>query len=489
MKKRLSDLLRGLYLEVKGEPKPVEVSGLAYDSRVAGSGDLFFCVKGFRDDGHRYLPDAERNGAVASVVERFVDGVGIPQFRVGDVRLAMSEVSARFYDHPSDALSVIGITGTKGKTTTTFLMESILRAAGYPSGLIGTIAYRVGKKLVKAHRTTPEAVDLQRMLHDAVESGLKYVVMEVSSHSLALHRVASVRFAASLLTNLQPEHLDFHGSMDEYIAAKSKLFDLTEGVIVVNRDSEYFDAVLKRLGKRSFHTYSLNGKGDVNARVLRMDDGGVSLKVEYSGGDFEVESPLVGMFNAYNVTAAVSLSLCMGVPVESVVEGVKVLSAVPGRMERVDTPWGWRVIIDYAHTVDSYRELMSAVRSFTSGRVISVFGLGGNRDPRHRPAMGRLSVQVADFVVITSDNPRWEEPSEITRAIEQGCIEAGGKGRYAVIVDRQEAIRYAMQMARKGDSVVVSGKGHEDYILVKGKYYPYSDRDVVNRVLREMGAE
>ena len=486
MEKDLVELLEGIPVETRGDYRRVKVKGLEYDSRKVKEGELFFCVRGFQDDGHRYLYDAERNGAVAGVVEYFVDGVGIPQLKVNDVRLVMSEVSARFYSHPSNRIKVIGITGTKGKTTTTFLVDSILRASGYSSGLLGTVAYRLGNKVVKAHRTTPEAVDLQRMLYEAADTGLDAVVMEVSSHSLSLHRVSHVRFVASLLTNLQPEHLDFHGSMEGYMSAKAKLFELTDGVVVLNRDTKHFDEIASCVKDRELYTYSLRGMGDVNASVVQMDENGISLRISHAGNSFEVESPLVGMFNVYNVTAAIALALFMGVPIDDVVKGVSSLSAVPGRMERIDTPWGWRVVVDYAHTVDSYRELISAVRSFTKGRIISVFGLGGNRDPRHRPAMGKLSVKVADFVVITSDNPRWEEPSQIAKAIEQGCIEAGGKGKYEVILDRKEAIRYAMRMARPGDTVVVSGKGHEDYILIKGKYYPYSDRDVVNGVLREM---
>jgi UDP-N-acetylmuramoyl-L-alanyl-D-glutamate--2,6-diaminopimelate ligase len=466
--------LREVLGDAARDAPPVEVTALAYDNRLVTPGTLFFCVPGFTRDGHEYAPDAIARGAAALVVQRPL-GLGVPEVLVGDVRAAMAPAAAKINGDPTAALRAIGITGTNGKTTTAFLIRGLLEAAGRRTGLVGTVNAVVGGRERAMVRTTPEAIDLQRMFAEMRDSGDEAVVMEVSSHALALHRADAIHWAVAIFTNLTQDHLDFHPTMEDYFLAKRRLFEAGPGVAIVNVDDPYGarlahdfpDAI--RIGIESPHA-------QVRARAIESDASGSTFTVD----GLTVRSPLPGRFNVLNVLGALAAVRALGVDDETIAEALMHAARVPGRFEPVDEGQPFAVLVDYAHTPDSLDNVLRAARPLAKGRVIVVFGAGGDRDRAKRPLMGAVACEHADVVIVTSDNPRSEDPEAIVAAILGGC----GAG-VEVEIDRRAAIERGIGIAEAGDVVIVAGKGHEQgQEFADGHKVPFDDVSVAREALR-----
>jgi len=487
--KDLDSLLEGMPFSVRGPDLPAEVDGLSCDSRSLRPGDLFFCLRGARADGHRFAVEAASAGACAVIAETDL-GVELarPLIQVPDTRRAMAVVAARFYDYPSRQVQVIGVTGTNGKTSTTYFTSSIFEHAGYPTGVIGTLGYRLGTEWSSATMTTPESLDLQRYLRHMVDARLRSVVMEVSSHALALHRVLGTEFHTVVFTNLGHDHLDFHGTLDEYRRAKESLFfnggdELVSygggRIAVINRDDPVGRGILERTSLPTV-TYGVGGEGDVRALGIDLGRDSTRMRIRFPDGEVPVQLRMPGRVNVYNALAAAAAAAASLIPPEHIVSGLEAVHRVPGRMESVEGGQPFAVIVDYAHNPPALERLLVGVREVTAGRVIVVFGCGGDRDRQKRPEMGRLAGSVADHSVVTSDNPRTEEPAAIIREIVEG-FEPGAS--YEVVVGRAEAIERAIESARPGDSVVIAGKGHEDYQILGDRRVHFDDREVARDIL------
>lgn len=479
-----SDLIKGLNaLDLRGNID-IEIDGIAYDSRKAGKNYVFICIDGTAADGHEFAGEALKNGAAAFIVQRDIDiGTDAPVLRTDDTRKALALVSDRFYGHLTDRFNLIGITGTKGKTTTTFMVKSILEASGRKVGLIGTLGTRIGDRVLYSERTTPESLDLQELFLQMVEEGVDDVVMEVSSQGLALERVCCCDFDTGVFTNLSRDHISSreHASMEEYLLAKCMLFKMCRRGLV-NLDSEYAPIVLQQ-AQCPMMTYGIDSGADIRALNIAKMQTHVEFDMEspWYAERFRVNIP--GRFSIYNALAAAGVCGLLGIPSGAVKAGLERVQ-VPGRAESVDTGRDFSVIIDYAHTPDSLENILSTVKDYAAGDVISVFGCGGDRDRTKRPMMGKISGRIADFTVITSDNPRTEEPSEIIAEIERGIRDTGGK--YCCITDRREAIRYALLNAKPKDVVVLAGKGHETYQTFGDRTIHFDEREIVRDILNEM---
>jgi UDP-N-acetylmuramoyl-L-alanyl-D-glutamate--2,6-diaminopimelate ligase len=463
--------------ELMGEGLPdVEITGLAYASRDVTPGSLFFCVKGFTADGHDFAPDAVSRGAAALVCERPL-GLGVPEVVVDDVRAAMGPAAARFFGDPTATLRVVGITGTNGKTTTAFLVRHLLEAGGVQTGLLGTVKRIVGGSEEEVERTTPEAIDLQATFRRMLEVGDRACAMEVSSHALELGRADAIRFACRVFTNLTQDHLDFHGTMDAYFAAKQRLFE-RPGVAVVNVDDEYGRRIAG--GRDDVITFAIEHEADYRAREVRFDVSGASFACETPDGPLELESPLPGLFNVQNVLGAVAVARSLGVDAGTVAEGLRTFGPVPGRFETVDEGQDFGVLVDYAHTPDSLENVLRAAREITRNRLHVVFGAGGDRDRSKRPLMGKAAAGLADRVIVTSDNPRNEDPEAIADQVMEGVGEGAERE-----LDRRRAIALAVETAEPGDVVVIAGKGHEQgQEFARGRKEPFDDVTVAREALR-----
>jgi UDP-N-acetylmuramoyl-L-alanyl-D-glutamate--2,6-diaminopimelate ligase len=473
----LAELITGLgEARVVGD-RGVEVDGLAYDSRRVGAGTLYFCVPGQRTDGHDFAPAAVEAGAVALVVERELD-LPVPQVVVADARAAMAPLAARFWGDPTAELRVAGVTGTNGKTTTAFLIREVLEAAGIRSGLLGTVKQVVGGVEEEVVRTTPEAIDLQATFRRMLEGGDRACAMEVSSHALALHRSDAIHFEVALFTNLTQDHLDFHADMEEYFAAKRMLFEMGPRHAIVNVDDPYGRRLAEDLEAL---TFSADGRdADFSARDATFDATGARFRV----GDLEIRTRLPGHFNIANALAAFAAASAMGVDGESAAQALAAASAPPGRFEPIDEGQPFAVLVDYAHTPDSLENVLAAARRLTSGRVISVFGAGGDRDRDKRPRMGRVAAAQSDLTIVTSDNPRSEGPEAIVEEVLAGIEDREG---VEAEPDRRAAIALALSRAEPGDTVVVAGKGHEQgQEFENGRKIPFDDRDVAREELRRL---
>ena len=453
-----------------GAPE-VEISGLAYTSQSVTPGALFFCVPGFRSDGHDFAPDAVERGAAALVTERRLD-LGVPEVVVNDVRAAMGPAAARFYGDPTAELDVVGITGTNGKTTTAYLVRHLLEAAGRQTGLLGTVKRVVGGVEEEVERTTPEAIDLQETFSRMRDGGDEAVAMEVSSHALELGRVAGIRFACRVFTNLTQDHLDFHETMDAYFAAKRRLFE-KPGLSVVNVDDDYGRRIA---GEVDAVTFGIERDADYRARDVQFDVMGSRFTLETPDGELRLESPLAGLFNVQNVVGAIATVRSLGVERISL-DG---FGRVPGRFEAVDEGQDFGVLVDYAHTPDSLENVLRAAREVARGRVHVVFGAGGDRDRGKRPLMGDAARRLADRVLVTSDNPRSEQPEAIIDEVMEGA----GPGAERE-VDRRRAIARVIEDAEPGDVVVIAGKGHEQgQEFENGRKEPFDDVTVAREALR-----
>jgi UDP-N-acetylmuramoyl-L-alanyl-D-glutamate--2,6-diaminopimelate ligase len=467
-----------------GLPAGVDVTSLAYDSRAVGPGTLFFCVSGFTRDGHEFAPAAIEQGAVALVVERPL-GLGVPEVVVPSARAAMAPVAARFHHDPSATLAVVGITGTNGKTTTAYLIRSLLEADGRQTGLLGTVTTVIGGDEREAVRTTPEAIDLQADFAAMLAGGDQAVAMEVSSHALDLHRADAIHWAAAIFTNLTQDHLDFHETMEAYFAAKRRLWEAGPALAVANVDDAYGARLAAEFPDTV--TIGIDQPADYRARNVESGFAGSTFAVDTPDGELELTSPLPGRFNVLNVLGAVAVARGLGVDEETVVRAVASAGRVPGRFEPVDEGQPFAVLVDYAHTPDSLDNVLRAARELTGGRVVCAFGCGGDRDRGKRPLMGAIAARLADAVVVTSDNPRSEDPEAIIAEILAGVDDRDG---VEAIVDRRAAIARAVALAEPGDVVVIAGKGHEQgQEFEGGRKLPFDDVSVAREALRGPDAE
>ena len=462
------------------------IGGIEYDSRRVKTGDLFVAIRGRRADGtpfdgHEYVRSAVDRGAYAVVLEQDVEAPAT-RIVVPDSRKAMARLASRFYGDPVERLKIVGITGTNGKTTVSYLIRALFERAGLRSGLIGTLGYLVGTKRRDAPFTTPESVELHRTLSDMVRAGQEAVVMEVSSHALALDRVYGVPFSGAVFTNLSRDHLDFHRTQEAYLSAKARLFEELDAHswAVINADDPAGRTLMERT-RASVLTYGLSDEADVRAGTPRLTARGIDLTVDTPDGAFEVSLKLRGRFNVYNALAAVATGVACGMDRAVIQEGVGSVEGVPGRFEAVDAGQDFLVLVDYAHTPDALERVLSAARELTQGRLIVVFGCGGDRDRGKRPEMGAVADRLADFSVVTSDNPRTEDPDAIIRQIGAGMSPDGAR---TVLADRKRAISEALRDARSGDVVVIAGKGHEAVQILGTRRVPFDDREVVRELLK-----
>lgn len=462
------------------------IKGISYDSRQTKPGDLFVAISGFQLDGHHYVKEAQKKGACAALVEKPLQNCDLPQIVVKDTRVALGLVSANFYGHPAQQLKILGITGTNGKTSCTYLVKSILEAAGYRVGLIGTIEILLGKEVWPASRTTPESLDLQRILAKMVKEKVDFVVMEVSSHALDLNRTVGLSFVGALFTNLSSEHLDFHQTMEAYFEAKLKLFKDQTEIIVSNLDDSWGEKLIKK-SPGIHYTYGVKNQADFQAENIHLASSGVSYILKSGEEQVPIQLQLTGHFNVYNSLGAAALCFSQGLSLAQIKSGLEKVAGVPGRFEQVKNSSGLNVIVDYAHTPDGLENILRSAREITSnGQIILVFGAGGDRDKSKRPLMGAIAAQLADQIIITSDNPRSEDPKEICSNIEQGVLTANSATRYEIIVDRWAAIYKAVELCGPNDTVIIAGKGHEEYQEFEDERIYFADGDVVREAIKEL---
>ena len=464
------------------------VSGIAYDSRAVTPGQVFVALKGQHADGTSFARQAIDRGAAAVVSEQAApEGVRVPWAIVEDARLALAVLAAAFYRDPSREMQVIGITGTNGKTTTAYLVAAIFDAAGIRCGILGTVGYRIGDQVREATRTTPEAPEVQALLREMVGQQCGACAMEVSSHALSLRRVDGITFAAGIFTNLTRDHLDFHADMDDYFRAKRRLFEMLprDAPSMVNLDDPR-GASLVEAGGRPV-TYAINRSADVTPGPVSFSLGGLSFDVRTPRGTLRVTSKLVGRPNVYNILAAVSTADALGEPLDAIARGLNALDGVPGRFQVVsDARDEVTVVVDYAHTDDALRNLLETARPLALGRLITVFGCGGDRDRTKRPLMGAVAGRLSDLIVLTSDNPRSEDPNRIIEEVQRGITpdtRRDSAQRLLTIVDRKAAIAKAIELAAAGDVVLVAGKGHEKYQVIGDRTLPFDDVTVAREAL------
>ncbi|MDY6314081.1 MAG: UDP-N-acetylmuramoyl-L-alanyl-D-glutamate--2,6-diaminopimelate ligase [Clostridia bacterium] len=475
---RLKQLLKDY--NVKNEFDDAEISGIAYDSRKVKPGDVFVCISGFETDGHKYAAKAVEKGAAAVIAEHAID-VAVPTAVVEDTRHTLSYIADVFYGHPSGKFRLVGVTGTNGKTTTTFLVKSILEKAGHKVGLIGTNKNMIGEKELPSERTTPESLELTELFAEMAKEGADFVVMEVSSHSLSLSRVEFCEFDVGAFTNLTQDHLDFHKTMENYLAAKKKLFDMCK-TGVINADDESGRKILADCSCVSV-SYGIDSAADIVASNIDYGAHGVDFDCDALGVAMRIHINTPGRFSVYNALAAVGICTALGISAENISAGLKSVPGVCGRAEIVPTGRDYTVMIDYAHTPDGIENILKSIRGFAKGRIVILFGCGGDRDRTKRPKMGRIAGELADFCVVTSDNPRTEEPGEIIKEIIPGVEETGCP--YTVIENRKEAIRYALDNAETGDVILLAGKGHETYQILKSGKIHFDEREIVHEILGE----
>jgi UDP-N-acetylmuramoyl-L-alanyl-D-glutamate--2,6-diaminopimelate ligase len=484
---RLSDVLRDVPVLAGGAPGTEEITGIAYNSKSVEPGFLFAALRGAAQNGMDFVAEAEARGA-AAVLSAWPrpPASAAAWIQVADAREALALAAANFFGHPSDAMKVVGVTGTKGKTTTTYLIEEILRAAGAAPGVIGTIEYRRPGWKVAAPRTTPEAPDLQGLLRAMLDAGVTHCVMEVSSHALEQKRVWGVSYDVAVFTNLSGEHLDYHPSMEGYFEAKKKLFTLNhkKRAAVVNLDDPWGQKLVAELPMKTV-TFGLEPAAIVRAQKYVLSADGIEAQVSYPGGIMRLQSVLVGRHNLSNLLAATAAALALNIAPADIAKGIAALQGVPGRFERIPNGRGLQVVVDYAHTDNALEHVLMTAREFKPRRLIVVFGAGGDRDRDKRERMGRVAARLADWTILTSDNPRSEDPLAIIASIETGFTKEAVK-TYEIEPDRRKAIVRALATANKGDIVLIAGKGHEDYQIFRDRTVPFSDVAVIQETLLAM---
>lgn len=482
----LKNILKGLDYELLQGTKDKEINKINYDSRKVCDNDLFVCVKGYATDGHKYADKAVSSGAKVIVLQDHIEieNKDITIIKCSDTRKALAIMGANYYDNPSKKMKIIGITGTNGKTTTAFMIKDILENAGKKVGLIGTIANFICGEKIHTERTTPESLELQELFADMVSKGVEYCVMEVSSHSLALDRVYGIDFECGIFTNLTRDHLDFHKTFENYYEAKFKLFERSR-IKLINADDTYGMQVLndcKKINAKEVYSFSVKSDSDYKAYDEIMGSRNIEFKVNLDKKE-EFILGIPGEYNIYNALGAIGVCHKLGISIESIKEGLE-NAVVPGRCERVGKEYNlpYEIIIDYAHTPDGLDNILKTAKAFTKGRLIAIFGCGGDRDKVKRPEMGKIGVDIADLAIITSDNPRSEEPMAIIEDIKAGL----DKDNYIIIENRYDAIKKSIEMAEKGDVIVIAGKGHETYQILKDKTIHFDEREVVKEVLDSM---
>ena len=482
---KLSDLLNDIeVLDLCGSVD-TEISGIMYDSRNVKKDSLFVCISGFGADRHDFIEDAIERGAAAVIVERDVPLDGVVKVRVKNARAVLPKLAAKFYSYPTKDMRLIGITGTNGKTTTTYLIKAILEADKKKAGLLGTISIKIGDKTLNSKSTTPESLDLQSLFREMANLKIDYAVMEVSSHSLELGRVDECRFQTGVFTNLTQDHLDFHKTLENYRNAKKKLFYYTHNANIINIDDEHGRVIAEEVDtlKTKLITYGIDRKADIMAKNLDISAKGAKFTLITPTYEMEIETKIPGKFSVYNALAAASAAYSEGIGKEAIKEGLRASGGVPGRSEVVDIEKPYTVIIDYAHTPDGLENILNSIRQYAKGRIISLFGCGGDRDSGKRAIMGEAAGKLSDFCIITSDNPRTENPMHIISQIEEGIKNTTCK--YICLENRREAIAYALSIAEKDDIILLAGKGHETYQVLSDKTIPFDEREIVLELLSE----
>lgn len=479
--------------KLRGNPEET-VTGISYDSRKVRQGNIFFCIQGQRTTGINYVNEAVNNGARIIIADNDIPlPQGVTLIIVPDVVESMALLSVRFYDNPSSKLLLVGITGTNGKTTTTYILESIFNQSKMPTSVIGTINYRFGKEMFPAINTTPVSADLQYLLSEAVRKDFKCAVMEVSSHALAMNRMVGCEFDVGIFTNLTRDHLDYHKDMDNYLEAKLKLFQMlnqpgqkqNRKFAIINNDSLWAGRIKESIssGRVNVITYGIDTKSDINVTNLKINSKESAFILQSKSGEIRISTSLVGRYNVYNILASCACAISQGIDAKHIIKGVELLTQVPGRLEKVSNGQPFTVLVDYAHTDDALQNVLSAVKGLHPRRVITVFGCGGDRDRSKRPLMGEVATELSDWVIVTSDNPRTEDPGKIVLDIEVG-IRRNNRNNYEIIIDRKEAIHKALDMAGEKDIVLLAGKGHETYQVIGDTKIPFDDRDIARKYLR-----
>ena len=480
---KLKDLLNGIdYTVVKGDIDK-NVDEVIYDSRIKTSEGLFIAIEGFQTDGHNYIEAAINNGAKTILVQKDVDVKedDVTVIKTPDTRIGMATVASNAYDNPSKNFELVGVTGTNGKTSITFLLGQILEAHNKKIGIIGTIENRIGTQVLKAERTTPESLDLQKLFRKMADSNVDVALMEVSSHALALDRAYGSHFKIGIFTNLTQDHLDFHKTMENYAEAKSKLFRMC-GEGIVNIDSPYIDLITKDATAK-LTTYAIDREADFRATDIDITAAGVTYNLINEGKTYKIEVPIPGKFTVYNTLAVIVAATKLGISIEESAKALKNVKGVPGRVQSFTSKNGYSVLVDYAHTPDGLENVLETIKEFAKGRIITVFGCGGDRDRTKRPIMGEIASKYSDHVIITSDNPRTEDPTAIINEIEVGV--KGKCNNYDKIESREDAIIAALKEAKKDDVVLVAGKGHENYQILKEQIIHFDDCEVVRKFLQE----
>lgn len=492
----LNELTAGVKIKKLLGSQNVGISGITHDSNQVDEGFLFAAIKGDSADGHRFIGQAVERGAKALLAET-IDGIDfrdVSVIIVEDSRASLAQLSSNFYNNPTKEVKLVGITGTNGKTTTTYLLESIIMQENGNVGVIGTVEHRYQGRKIASNMTTPESVELMALLRDMRKSGVEYVVMEVSSHALDKKRVLGCHFDTAVFTNLSQDHLDYHKTLDNYFMTKKTLFteilktsDKRPTHSVINADDPYGRELIKEVGGNII-SYSIEDRdATVFVDRISLTNEGMVAEVGTPSGKIRIKSNLPGRHNLSNILAATASALSIGVSSGSIERGVSSLSSVPGRLERVDNSLGISILVDYAHTPDALKNVLQVVRPLTKGKLILVFGCGGDRDSAKRPIMGRIGRELSDILIVTSDNPRTERPEKIIEDIEVGVFEAGTRPKnYFRIIDRTSAIGRAIEIASEGDSVLIAGKGHENYQIIGKEKSPFDDREVVKNKIKEM---
>lgn len=488
---KLNELLIGLEYRLTSGSLDIEITGLTNDSREVRPGSLFFCVPGTKLDGHDFAQEAIINGAAALVIENeAVTIAGVAVIVVADARTAQGKMAEMFYGTGHKKIKIVGVTGTNGKTTTTYIIESILKAWGKKTGVIGTVEYRVGDESRPASRTTPDSLDLHKMIDEMDKASVEVIVMEVSSHALDLARVDEIRFDAVVFTNLSQDHLDYHEDLEDYFQAKAKLFTMHKGkpskpVFCINIDDKFGQRLIQMLGGAEYK-FGFTENANVIASDIKISHKGTEFTLRTEAGSGIIETNLCGSFNVSNNLAAASAALALGCPIHSVIDGASQRIEVPGRFEDIDCGQDFSVIVDYAHTPDGLQNLLTLAREIAGdNRIITVFGCGGDRDHGKRPKMGEVAARLSDYVIVTSDNPRSEDPIAIIEEIKKGLLPSNAE--HEVEVDRKNAIKQALISAKARDLIIIAGKGHEAIQEFKGFSVPFDDRIICRQLLMELG--
>lgn len=478
---KLNEILKGIKYSIAAGNDNIEVGKLETDSRKIEKGDVFIALTGLGADGHNFIRAAVENGAAAVIAEHETESFGAALIVCENTRILAAYAAANYYGQSHKKLKLIGVTGTNGKTTVTHIIKQILELKGEKTGLIGTNHYLIGDEELPSSGTTPEAIELHSIFKKMADEGCKYAVMEVSSHALALHRCEGLSFEVGVFTNLTEDHLNYHKDMDDYAAAKSKLFTMSK-YSLLNEDDPYYK-VMKKAAAGKTVTYGIKKHADMKAENIVYSQRGISFTWTYGSSAVPMKMGIPGEFSVYNALAGIGAAALLGLSDMEIAKGLLIVRGVKGRAEVVPTDTDYTVMIDYAHTPDGLENILKTVKGFAEGRVIVVFGCGGDRDAKKRPIMGQIGGKLADFAVVTSDNPRTEDPALIVDQVLAGM--GGMEKKYKAIVDRTEAIRYALSIAEKGDIVLLAGKGHETYQDIGGKKIHYDEREIIKEILKK----